>query len=957
MESPPETARPKIEAPRSLREILRVVGVGLAVIGAVAGVAGVASGWAPAALVGAGVALAGVALALRTRRRARFVSCRALVDWLATPASLVRRPAVLDDLAQKCMHAGPAVLCGRTGVGKSRLIRDLLGDAVRGHGLVPVVVDWSRQPSSPPLAVLEPALRWLVDPKSTGRGAWSQIDAHLACLRADGRIPLLVFDQFESYLRRDRAAEVPDHDFWVELARRIGREGGAQLLIVCHTPDRPELSAILDVLGRARPDLVTETVRVDSLAPFEVEQAFDVLEGSGLILHRDYGWSDLRARLVADLTRSGPVLPIRLGAVLRELGELPSLTLQSYWKRGGLEGVEQRLVYRAAVAAAHEHDVSLPRVAGILSRLSAHDGVTRCWLSLDALLMEVGGPDGGGRRRRVESVLRRLEDAGVLDARQGVRGEDEWALMHADLGPAARRVWQETRSVPLIARDLCDAAPPPMAGPLQWWSGLLPARLQLELLRLRLRGHFRYGSLRRYALTSVCRLLPLPLALVGYVAAADVGVRVPFHAMICAALDDRQWTVFRQPRPRQEVTARLRDARDALRATIEQRIDSAGRIRLTGPPADAVIDTFVGAQILAARGADTGLVGVGVGVGGHGVGILGAVRAADVRPGDAGWLRHPGLPYVQAEPLLWMGIALAAHPAGAGTRELLGRVCRESALFRFTGADGQTHWTRFPLVGDAGREASVYATALALQFMLDVSRLDAPPPACDFRDLIEPAVEDLSDFMLDEPPSTGRWLEPALTRDDHPGLAFQVGSALLQVSRSGAASGRVPRRIRSVITKTLLDAEQAYDRLDLGTLSSGHGRLGPFGQTEVRYSARVATVDGGSLDLSAEPLSFEGRSWALLACQAWLDRFSSAGWTHHAERLRARRLRIERLRGRLVLDLGRALEGGVDPGVPTWRLAEHHFTAARVAAALEGDAEPGVSGRRQRRFTGRASNP
>ena len=158
-----------------------------------------------------------------------------------------------------------------------------------------------------------------------------------------GRVPLIIFDQFDDYQARYRdkflrartwiqpPQLLEENLFWRELAELL-RLGKIHLLIITCADTAAGLAS-----ARFAPAV---TFNLEPIGKQYVGQIFDQLlagETPPAIEDPDYGWLGLRARLSADLEQGGAVLPQQLKVVLLGLSTLPKgiLTVAAYERVGG----------------------------------------------------------------------------------------------------------------------------------------------------------------------------------------------------------------------------------------------------------------------------------------------------------------------------------------------------------------------------------------------------------------------------------------------------------------------------------------------------------------------------------------------------------------------------------------------------------------------------------------------
>src|SRR6266404_6883144 len=462
---------------------------------------------------------------LSRRRRSVLLRPEALRLERANPAHLVGRREDIDQLTRLCREEPLVFLEGESGAGKSALLQAGLVPALKGHpGLLPIYVeslagsDWERDPrtflATALWSALDEASRELIGLKTVS-GA-SAVRAVLEAVPEKlGRMSLIFLDQFDDYqlrhherflsrktwLKPGRLSEL--NGFWREL-RELLASGTIHLIVVTRTDTAAGLSSV----RFAEP----ETYRLDRLnstfvGPLLAELAKDQ-DGQKVIADPDYGWTSLQTRLSGDLERAGTILPQQLKIVLAGLGTLPGriLTVAAYERADGTAGLEARFIEDRIAKAARLHGVPEERVRmALLTLVDPITGQKTVERPTGELLSAID-PTAPEKAQQVldvlaqEEVIRRRVDPGT--------GEGSWLLDHDYL---ARAVREADRRANRWQRALAEGAKALSEAGESWarrWHALLPAWTQFVFFYDRLRGRFRYGEQRRYAVKSVQRLGP-----------------------------------------------------------------------------------------------------------------------------------------------------------------------------------------------------------------------------------------------------------------------------------------------------------------------------------------------------------------------------------------------------------------------------------------------------------------
>jgi hypothetical protein len=476
----------------------------------------------------AAAALAALSLWLfRLARRRRSVLLRpeALRLERGNPAHLFGRADDVDQLARLCREESLVFIEGESGAGKSALLQAGLVPALKGHqSLFPIYIeslvgsDWERDPRTFLAAALWPALdegsREILDLNSVPgpnalRAVLEAIPAKL------GRAPLLLLDQFDDYqlrhrerflsrktwLKPGRLAE--QNGFWRDI-RELVANGAIHLVVVTRT----DTAAGLTSVRFTEP----EVYRLDRLSahfvgPLLGELANDKA-GQPVISDAEFGWTSLLPRLSADLERAGTILPQQLKIVLGGLGALPGrvLTVATYERVGGAAGLEARFIEERIAKAARLHGATEERVrAALLTLVDPITGQKTIERRTRELLscIDPTAPEKAQAaldQLELEEVVRRRVDPGT--------GDSAWLLDHDYLARAVREADRRANRWQRVLAEGANALVNAGTSWALWWRALLPPRTQLAFFWDRLRGRFRYGHHRLYAVKSLPRLAP-----------------------------------------------------------------------------------------------------------------------------------------------------------------------------------------------------------------------------------------------------------------------------------------------------------------------------------------------------------------------------------------------------------------------------------------------------------------
>ena len=229
----------------------------------------------------------------------------------------------------------------------------------------------------------------------------------------------------------------------------------------------------------------------------------------------EHGWTMLRDRMAEELESRGLILPQQLKVTLSGLRTLRQrrLTLANYARAGRVAGLEAAFVADAIERAARASGL---READVLGLLVALVDATRQPpdktppRSAAELAMALSLPAAS-----VEQALRGLAQDDVTRVRGDAGDTDQaWQLDHAYLAQPILRLQRDRDQWRLLLAERAHSHAE--AGWRQFWRTLLPLSEQAKLLGARLRGRFRYGAFRSFALLSLVRGMPA-LAIMGMI--------------------------------------------------------------------------------------------------------------------------------------------------------------------------------------------------------------------------------------------------------------------------------------------------------------------------------------------------------------------------------------------------------------------------------------------------------
>jgi hypothetical protein len=467
-------------------------------------------------------------LAIRSRNAnvSRLVDPDALKLDPQSPEQLVGRHEDLGKLLNAL--ANPLVfLVSESGCGKSALLRAGVGQGtIFTDRFLPIYVDMSvldwqdgplravREGFSRSLSTNDPS-RTKLDPHSTP-AIYSEIFEEYN--KRVQRRPLLLLDQFDDYQakpqHRDRflprdtriwrtADEISlDNAFW-RVLRQCLQSDALSIIVACREDAVKGLESL-----RFHPDVPQfDLPRLEQgLVRMIIDRLTDRPDKT-VIANPKGGWTALRDRLVDDLEARGHVLPQQLKLILGGLRTLSRLTPAVYVRAGRVAGLEAAFIagalVRASRAAGLRDDEPVLQMLIALVDRTRHppDKAPPLTTSKLAVITQVA-------EDVVARALKQLEADEVLRKRGDAEAETTaWQLDHAYLAQPILRIERERDQWRHLLAERAG-----IHAETAWrnkWGALLPVRTQIQLLAARLRGRFRYGQHRAYALKSLARGLPI----------------------------------------------------------------------------------------------------------------------------------------------------------------------------------------------------------------------------------------------------------------------------------------------------------------------------------------------------------------------------------------------------------------------------------------------------------------
>ena len=477
-------------------------------------------------------------------RRSRLLRPEVLLLKADKPAHLKGRSEDIERVSMLCYEYQQVHLVGESGAGKSALIQAGLCPALTTEKrLFPIYLDvWGQDWQEGPRTALIHAL-WEAlseeDRKIVGLTALPEPGKLVVlldqCKAKLGRVPLLIFDQFDDYQSRHRvlflagrrrtwiSADrlIETNSFWHDVNKLIDDQ-----VVHCLFATRTDTADGLESIRFAAPQVYRlDRLNADFVLPLLTELTAHAEGAAPVVFAPDRGWERLKERLARDLSEDGAVLPVQMKIALQGLASLRALTVRDYERAGGLHGLEAAHVERHIVNTVRHSGLTKMQVQTLLTSLADANTlktVPRTSAEVAASIAAGDESQAGHLRKAVEEALDDLEKKEIIrkrfdpDTRQYV-----WILDHDYL---CRGVFEaERRANRWFARaqESYRAFQDARSSPWRKWRSLLSPCQQMMLLTQHLRGRFRYGPLRSYATWSLLRFVPYLLI----VAAVSLGWR------------------------------------------------------------------------------------------------------------------------------------------------------------------------------------------------------------------------------------------------------------------------------------------------------------------------------------------------------------------------------------------------------------------------------------------------
>jgi hypothetical protein len=447
---------------------------------------------------------------------------------------LVGRAEDITNLLEQCRAKQVVFLEGESGSGKSALVRaGLLPKLKNEKSLLPLMLsdrwvdEWERSPFQALKSALITSGAVNSDPsvKPPDGQLWfglrhqstlSDVERELTRLNDQAtQTPLIILDQFDDYQARNRerflhnkiwldpATLRQTNAFWDMVARLLEQEK-LRCLFVTRSDTAAGLSSV-EFLGSV------QAMRLDRVAsPYIAQLLRRLTEDAGepVIMDPEAGWTKLRDRIIRDISEQEVVLPQQLKIILGGIQNLKGLNVAQYERVGGAIGIEAFYIEQQISGTARKVGLDANQIRAMLVALIDPSNPTKTWSrskeDLLAIAAKVGGQPPAGDK--LDNALEELERSEIIRSSNAPEsGRTAYRLDHDYLTRGVSAVERRANRWHHLLED--RAKDFQNAGTL-WkkWKALLPVGTQCRLVWERLRGRFRYGKRRTYAVLSLARL-------------------------------------------------------------------------------------------------------------------------------------------------------------------------------------------------------------------------------------------------------------------------------------------------------------------------------------------------------------------------------------------------------------------------------------------------------------------
>lgn len=474
------------------------------------------SGWVLPGIA-VGLVLVGIFLSRRRQalRRSRLLRPEAF-NLQPTHGHVIGREEETRVLLDAIREHRLVWLVGESGVGKSTLLEaSIIPELVRQNRhwfpvwLKALGADWQNGP----IEALREAFERSLSPRDCsdlGIGERIHLDEITGVLlrfrEKTGRIPVLIFDQFDDYVFAHRNHFFqPDgvikaetltllHPFWHAVAAGLRANIDS---LHCVFASRLDAVHVLDAFRF----IEQKSFPLSQLQPGFTKFLLDRL-AKDAVSNPDYGFTSLRSLVARDLEARGAVLPIQMRLAFVGLGRLEELTIESYQRRDGLIGLEILAVDFWIRSAAVQAGLEVSAIGRILLAMvdESHQKTIHVSVAdLSALMHE-------SHRNTLPSILEVLEVGEVVRRTVDPACPEVvlWRLDHDYLCRAVIAInrrdqrWEQRLSTASMAfRQASNFS--------ARWEALLTPQTQLQLFWQRLRGRVKFADRRAFVILSMVR--------------------------------------------------------------------------------------------------------------------------------------------------------------------------------------------------------------------------------------------------------------------------------------------------------------------------------------------------------------------------------------------------------------------------------------------------------------------
>jgi len=474
-----------------------------------------------------------------------LATARSKRSWLRQPDKFTLDPTNphhfkgrdrdVGNLLNACVNACLVQLTGESGSGKTALIRSGLIPALElDRRLYPLYLDaWGQDWESGPLESLAAVIQQsLKDAERSALGLAHPVTSNdvfplLASFREkEGRIPLIIFDQFDDYQALHRKRFLSNTGFWLKPKTVANNNafwsntsqhlalGKLHVLFVTRADAAEGLRAVAFCDSESFP---LDRLEAQYLAPV-LDELTPIEANPAVVEEPQAGWEQLKKRLVRDLQSDGLALPVRVLVAIRGLACLPGqiLTILNYESAGGAEGLEAAYVEQSIIKCvlslrAANCNVDPGQVRALLLQMvdDTRQEKTKpqppsALLSSSGILSEAA----------VLHVVRDLEQRGLVRRRtppltveggSATARDEQWSLYHDYLSRGVMAADRRANIWSNILKEQHQAFVEAGTNVVARWRALLSPLQQFRLVWHRAHSRFRYAGHVGFAFLSLFR--------------------------------------------------------------------------------------------------------------------------------------------------------------------------------------------------------------------------------------------------------------------------------------------------------------------------------------------------------------------------------------------------------------------------------------------------------------------